>query len=175
MKTLAMNVVLVIVSLFLMLGCSSAPQVKDGDTVKVHYTGTLEDGTEFDSSAGKDPLQFVVGAGQMIGGFDEGVVGMLVGEKKTIILTPDEAYGYPADDRIMEVDKSQFPPEMELEVGMELAGPGGFPVKVQAIGDSSVTIDANHPLAGKTLTFELEVVEIVELDAAAEPATEGDG
>lgn len=167
MKAFAMNSVLVIVALVLVLGCSSTPVVKEGDKVKVHYTGTLEDGTEFDSSAGRDPLEFVVGSGQMIAGFDKGVVGMKVGEKKTITLTPEDAYGYPTEERVMEVDKSQFPADLQLEVGMELAGPGGFPVKVQAIGDSSVTIDANHPLAGKTLIFELELVEIVP------PATEG--
>jgi peptidylprolyl isomerase len=170
MKTVKIFVVAAIALLFILPGCSSPPQVKEGDTVKVHYTGTLDDGSEFDSSKGKDPLQFVVGAGQMIGGFDRGVLGMVVGEKKNITLTPDEAYGYPSEDRIMEVPKSQFPPDMELEVGMELAGPGGFPVKVQAIGDTAITIDANHPMAGKTLNFEIELVEIV-----APEATEGEG
>jgi len=161
MKTVISGSILILVSMFLMLGCSSAPMVKDGDTVKVHYTGTLEDGTQFDSSVGRDPIEFVVGSGQMIGGFDKGVVGMKVGEKKTITLTPEDAYGYPSDERIMEVEKSNFPPDLALEVGMELSGPGGFPVKVMAITDSIVTIDANHPMAGKTLTFELELVEIV--------------
>jgi peptidylprolyl isomerase len=170
MKTVTTLALLIMVSLFFMLGCSSAPQVKEGDTVKVHYTGTLEDGSQFDSSAGKDPLEFVVGAGQMIGGFDKGVVGMMVGEKKTINIPPDDAYGYPSEDRIMEVPKDQFPPELELEVGMELAGPGGFPVKVQEITEDAVTIDANHPLAGKTLIFELELVEIV---APEETESEG--
>lgn len=161
MKTVLLGSAVVFISLFLMLGCSSAPTVKEGDTVKVHYTGTLEDGSQFDSSQGKDPLEFVVGGGQMIAGFDKGVLGMTVGEKKSITLGPEDAYGYPSDERIMEVDKSNFPPDLQLEVGMELSGPGGFPVKVMEITDSAVTIDANHPLAGKTLIFELELVEII--------------
>jgi peptidylprolyl isomerase len=176
MKTAVLNAMLVIVSIFLVLGCSSEPQVKDGDTVKVHYKGTLEDGSVFDSSEGREPLQFVVGSGQMIAGFDKGVVGMMVGEKKTITLSPEEAYGYPNEQNVMEVDKSNFPPDMELEEGMQLMGPGGRPVTVKAISDSAVTIDANHPLAGKTLTFEIELMEISSGEAAEpEAASEGEG
>lgn len=179
MKVAAISAILILVSLFLVMGCSSPPQAKDGDTVRVHYTGTLEDGEQFDSSEGKDPLQFVVGSGQMIAGFDKGVVGMMVGEKKTITLTPDEAYGYPQDDRIQEIDRAQLPPDINPEAGMELMSPSGFPVKITAVSDSTVTIDANHPLAGKTLTFELELAEIVEpepeVEPEAEPATEGEG
>jgi len=165
MKAVLLGSVAVLVTMFLMLGCSSAPTAKDGDTVKVNYVGTLEDGTQFDSSEGREPLEFVVGAGQMIAGFDKGVVGMKVGDKKTITIAPEDAYGFPSDERIMEVDKSNFPPDLELEVGMELSGPGGYPVTVKEITDSAVTIDANHPLAGKTLTFELELVEIVPPDS----------
>ena len=141
-------------------GCSSTPTAKGGDTVKVNYTGKLDDGSVFDSSQGREPLQFVLGAGQMIAGFDQGVVGMKVGEKKTIILTPEQAYGLPSDERIMRVGKGQFPADLELTVGMQLQGPTGFPVTVKEIGADSVTIDTNHPLAGKTLTFEVEMMEI---------------
>ena len=175
MKTALLSAVLIMVSLFLVLGCSSAPQVKDGDTVKVHYKGTLEDGSVFDSSEGKDPLEFVVGSGQMIAGFDEGVVGMIIGETKTITLGPEDAYGYPNDQNIMEVDKTNFPPDMELEVGMQLMGPGGRPVTVKEITDDAVTIDANHPLAGKTLIFELELVEVTSSEAEAEPEADTEG
>jgi FKBP-type peptidyl-prolyl cis-trans isomerase 2 len=160
MKTFTLSAVLVLVSMFLVLGCSSTPKVKEGDKVQVNYVGTLDDGTVFDSSEGKAPLEFVVGGGQMIAGFDKAVLGMTVGEKKDITLTPDEAYGYPSDDRILEVDKSQFPPDLNLEVGMDLVGPGGFPVKVKEITDSSVMIDANHPLAGKTLHFAITLMAI---------------
>ncbi len=160
MKTFTLSAVLVLVSMFLVLGCSSTPKVKEGDKVQVNYVGTLDDGTVFDSSEGRAPLEFVVGGGQMIAGFDKAVIGMTAGEKKDITLTPDEAYGYPSDDRILEVDKSQFPPDLKLEVGMDLVGPGGFPVKVKDITDSAVVIDANHPLAGKTLHFAITLVAI---------------
>ena len=169
MKTALLSAVVVMVSLFLVLGCSSTPQVKEGDTVKVHYKGTLEDDSVFDTSEGRDPIEFVVGSGQMIAGFDEGVLGMIVGEKKTITLGPDDAYGYSNDQNIMEVDKTNFPPDMKLEVGMQLMGPGGRPVTVKEISDDAVTIDANHPLAGKTLTFELELVEVTSGEAQPQP------
>jgi peptidylprolyl isomerase len=168
MKITVFSAILIMVSLFLVLGCSSTPQVQNGDTVKVNYKGTLEDGTVFDSSEGREPLQFVVGGGNMIKGFDEGVVGMVIGEKKTITLSPEDAYGYPSEDRIMEVEKSNFPADLELEVGMELAGPGGMPVKVKEIQEDFVVIDANHPMAGKTLIFELEIMEIIPAEATAE-------
>jgi len=141
-------------------GCSSTPTAKSGDTVKVHYTGKMDNDSVFDSSQGREPLQFVIGAGQMIAGFDQGVVGMKVGDKKTITLTPEQAYGQPSDERIVRVGKGQFPPDLQLTVGMQLQGPTGFPVTVKEIGADSVTIDANHPLAGKTLTFEVELMEI---------------
>jgi len=162
MKAVMTILILSMTAMFFIVGCSSDPQVKEGDIVRVEYVGTLEDGSTFDSSEGRDPLQFTVGSGQMIPGFDKGVMGMKVGETKEITLAPEDAYGYPTDDRVMEVDKSQFPPDLELEEGMELVGPGGFPVKVKAISDSVVTIDANHPMAGKTLNFELTLVEIVD-------------
>jgi len=160
MKAAAGGIIVLTALIFVLSNCASAPKVKDGDTVKVHYVGRLEDGTVFDSSTAAQPLEFVVGSGSMIQGFDKGVVGMAVGESKTITLSPEDAYGNSREDRIMEVDRKQLPPDLNLIVGMELSGPGGFPVKVKAIADSSVTIDANHPLAGKTLVFDLKIVEV---------------
>jgi len=161
MKTVWKIAVTAAVSIAILMGCSGPDKVTDGNTIKVHYTGTLDDGTVFDSSRGREPLQFVVGAGQMIPGFDSAVVGMEVGEIRTFALAPEQAYGYPDDQRILMIPKTQFPEDMVLEEGMQLAGPGGMPVIVKAIGEDSVTIDANHPMAGKTLTFEVELMEIV--------------
>lgn len=160
MKVVAGGMIVLAALVFVLSNCASAPKVKDGDTVKVHYVGRLEDGTVFDSSTAAQPLEFVVGTGSMIQGFDKGVIGMAVGESKTITLPPEEAYGNAREDRIIDVDRKQFPPDLNLAVGMELNGPGGFPVKVKAIADSTVTIDANHPLAGKTLIFDLKLVEV---------------
>ncbi len=161
MKTVWKTAILATLSITVLMGCSGPDKVTEGDTVKVHYTGTLDDGSVFDSSRDRDPLQFQVGAGQMIPGFDSAVVGMVVGETKTFTLSPEQAYGMPSDQRIMKFPKSQFPEDMELMEGMQLAGPGGMPVTVKEIGEDTVTIDANHPMAGKNLTFEVELIEIV--------------
>jgi len=139
-------------------------QVKNGDTVKVHYHGKLTDGTTFDSSEGRDPLEFEVGAGMMIPGFDSGVLGMAVGEKKTINIPAEDAYGPVEDDRIMEFPKDRFPPDMNPEVGMALNMSDGqgnqFPVVIAEVKEDAVILDANHPLAGKELIFDIEMVEI---------------
>ena len=139
------------------------PEVTEGNTVKVHYTGRLDDGTEFDSSVGGEPLEFTIGQGQMIPGFERGVVGMELGETRTVIIAADQAYGIYRPEGVIEVERSQIPLP-DLEVGMQLQGPGpgGRPthMKVIELTDDKVKLDANHPLAGKDLTFEIEVVEI---------------
>jgi len=139
-------------------------KIKNGDTIKVHYTGKLDDGSVFDTSEGREPLQFEVGEGQVIEGFEEAVVGMNKGESKTIKIASDKGYGDCREDMFLKVDRGQIPPEIPLEVGLQLqvTGPGGQPaiVTVKEISDKSITLDANHPLAGKELTFEIEIVEI---------------
>jgi FKBP-type peptidyl-prolyl cis-trans isomerase 2 len=140
-------------------------QVKSGDKVKVHYHGKLTSGETFDSSEGRQPLEFEVGSGMVIKGFDDGVTGMKVGEKKTLNIPANEAYGEKQPEYIIEYPKAQFPPDMQLELGMELvmSNPGGqqFQVKVSEIKDEMIVLDANHPLAGEALIFEIELVEIV--------------
>ncbi len=142
-------------------------EAKEGSRVKVHYTGTLRDGTEFDSSEGRDPLEFTVGAGQMIAGFDAAVRGMAAGDTKTFELEPAEAYGEHREELVGEVPKDQLPEGMTVEVGQQLqmTQPNGAPlvVNVTEVGDESFKIDANHPLAGKELIFEIEIVEVAEL------------
>ncbi|MGC8750711.1 FKBP-type peptidyl-prolyl cis-trans isomerase [Hydrotalea sp.] len=139
-------------------------QVKKGDTVKVHYHGRLEDGTTFDSSQGREPLEFEVGSGMVIAGFDEGVTGMQIGEKKTIHIPASEAYGPVQQEMIMEFPKNRFPADLTPEVGMQLNMSNGqgqnFPVVIVELKDEVVVLDANHPLAGKDLIFDLELVEI---------------
>ena len=140
-------------------------QVKSGDVVRVHYTGTLEDGSQFDSSVGRAPLEFTVGAGQMIAGFDAGVVGMAVGEKKTILIDPDHGYGQKDPSAIIEFPSSNIPEGMTVEVGMKLNLQNQYgqpvPVVVMEVKEEVIVMDANHFLAGKDLTFEVEIVEIV--------------
>jgi len=139
-------------------------QVKSGDTVKVHYHGKLTDGTTFDSSEGREPLEFEVGSGSVIAGFDSGVTGMKVGEKKTINIPVDEAYGQKQEDLFMEFPRDRFPADVEPEVGMQLNMSNGagqnFPVIIREVTPDTVILDANHPLAGEDLTFDLELVEI---------------
>ena len=138
-------------------------QVKSGDKIKVHYHGKLNDGETFDSSEGRDPLEFEVGSGMVIKGFDDGVTGMSVGEKKTINIPFAEAYGPVNPEMIIEMPKDRFPEDMKLEVGMPLmmSDQQGqqFQVKIEEIKEEVVMLDANHALAGKDLT--LELVEIV--------------
>ena len=139
-------------------------KAEQNNTVKVHYTGKLDDGTVFDSSEGRDPLEFELGAGRVIPGFEAGVTGMEVGEKKTVVIPPDEAYG-PADDQLIQtIERSQIPDDIPMEEGLQLQSqtPDGqmMVVTVVSFDDDNVTLNANHPLAGKTLTFDLELVEI---------------
>ncbi len=139
-------------------------QAKKGDKVKVHYTGTLDDGTVFDSSNGGDPLEFQIGSGQVIEGFDEGVSGMQVGDKKTVLIPCAKAYGEVQNEMIMEVALEQVPPDLNPEVGMrlEVGGADGqlLQVTVAGLTDKVIVLDANPPLAGKDLTFALELVSI---------------
>lgn len=139
-------------------------KVKDGNTVKVHYTGTLKDGSVFDTSAEREPLEFKLGEGQLIPGFEKAVVGMEEGESTKIDIPVKEAYGEAREDLIINVPKDQLPDDVEPEVGMQLQvnQPDGqpVPVRIAEISDDELTLDANHPLAGKDLSFEIEVVEI---------------
>ena len=139
-------------------------QVKKGDTVKIHYHGKLTDGTTFDSSEGREPLEFEVGGGMVIPGFDAGVTGMVVGEKKTIHIPNAEAYGPKQEDMIMEFPKAQFSADMVAEVGMQLNMSNGsgqnFPVVIVEVREEVVILDANHPLAGEDLIFDLELVSV---------------
>lgn len=138
---------------------------KQGDTVRVHYTGQLNDGTEFDSSRGRDPLEFEVGSGQVIPGFESAVAGMAVGDSCTTTIAAENAYGPRREDLLVAVERSQLPSDMDIEVGQALQvrdqNDQPFVVHVASIGDDSVELDANHPLAGQDLTFEIELVEIV--------------
>lgn len=142
-------------------------QVKNGDTVSIHYTGTLDDGVTFDSSQGREPLQFEVGSGQIIPGLDKALPGMAVGEKKTVQVPCAEAYGPPQDDARQAIPREGIPDEITLERGaqLQMQTPEGqvVPVTVVDFDEASVTLDANHPLAGRDLTFDIEVVA---LDAA---------
>jgi peptidylprolyl isomerase len=138
-------------------------QAKSGDTVKVHYTGILEDGTQFDSSVGAEPLEVTLGEAQVIPGFEQGLEGMAIGEKKTIHIPVEEAYGEAHPSLIQEVERSDIPSEIELFVGAQLQaqGPNGpFMLMVTELAEKTVTLDGNHPLAGKALNFELELVGI---------------
>ena len=140
-------------------------QVKTGDKIKVHYHGRLTNGDTFDKSEGRAPLEFEVGSGMVIKGFDDGVKGMAVGEKKTIQIPFEEAYGPKSPDMIFEMPKDRFPKDMEIEAGMVLAMSDGqgqqLPVTVTEIKEDAVILDANHKLAGEDLVFDLELVEII--------------
>ncbi|XDA97200.1 peptidylprolyl isomerase [Sulfitobacter sp. LCG007] len=139
-------------------------QVKTGDTVAIHYTGSLSDGTTFDSSAGRDALEFTVGSGQIIPGLDSALPGMEVGEKKTVEVPCDEAYGQAKPEMRQDVPREGIPDNIPLELGtqLQMQTPDGqaMPVTVVGVNDATVTLDANHPLAGKDLTFDIEVVSI---------------
>ncbi len=140
-------------------------QVKHGDVVKVHYTGKLTNGEQFDSSVGKEPLEFTVGAGQMIQGFDAAMPGMNIGDKKTINIAPEHGYGEKSEDAIIEFPKENIPADMKLEPGMPLtlSNQQGQPVPVIVVEvkEGVIVLDANHFLAGQELVFDIELVEIV--------------
>ncbi|MEL7150173.1 MAG: peptidylprolyl isomerase [Pseudomonadota bacterium] len=138
---------------------------KSGDTVKIHYTGTLSDGSTFDSSEGRDPLEFTLGAGQVIPGFDKAVTGMSAGDSQTVNIPSGDAYGAHDPNGRQAFPRDQVPENVPLDIGtrLQLSGPQGQPIMVTVaeVSDTEVILDANHPLAGKDLTFEIELVEIV--------------
>lgn len=139
-------------------------QAKSGDNVKVHYHGRLTDGTTFDSSEGREPLEFEVGSGSVIAGFDQGIEGMSIGEKKTINIPVEQAYGPKDPGMIVEFPITNFPPDMKPEIGMHLNMTNGsgqvIPVVITGVEAETVILDANHPLAGQDLIFDIELVEI---------------
>lgn len=139
-------------------------KVKNNDTVKVHYTGTLTDGTIFDTSKDREPLEFTLGQGMLIPGFEKAVLDMEINQTVNCIIPSDEAYGDHNPEMVQEVPKTQLPADMEVSAGMQLMSrmPDGseFPVMVTEVTESHITVDANHPLAGQTLQFEITLVEI---------------
>lgn len=138
-------------------------QAKSGDTVQVHYTGRLEDGSVFDSSRGHDPLQFTLGSGDVIPGFEQAVLGMAPGDTRTVTIPSDQAYGPRRDELVIEIGRENFPPEVTPEVGQRLQmvqDDQAMVVMVTGVEEDTVTLDANHPLAGADLTFDLELVGI---------------
>lgn len=139
-------------------------QAKPGDTVKIHYTGKLEDGTVFDSSMNREPLEFTLNAGQVIPGFEKAVLGMSPGQSKTEKIPMDQAYGPYRDEMVIEVSRQVMPADLLPEVGqqLQLQQPTGqvIPVVITDVTDATVTLDANHPLAGEDLTFDIQLVEI---------------
>ena len=138
-------------------------QVKQGDKIRVHYTGRLEDGSEFDRSASDQPLEITVGENSVIEGFEQAVLGMTVGERKTVTIPPDQGYGPRRDEMMQEIDRSTIPEELELKLGARMEASGEetmLTLTVVEIGEKTVTLDANHPLAGKDLTFEIELLAI---------------
>jgi peptidylprolyl isomerase len=136
---------------------------KAGDTVSVHYTGRLENGTVFDSSSGRDPLQFRLGTGEVIAGFDEAVLGMTRGEERSVTIPADQAYGQHRDELLMVVSRSELPAEIQAEIGqqLQLSQDGeSFVVTITDVTEEDVVLDGNHPLAGEDLTFDLQLVDI---------------
>lgn len=139
-------------------------KVENGNTVAVHYTGTLNNGNQFDSSVGKEPLTFEIGSGQVIPGFESNIVGMTVGETKTFTLEPEDAYGPLATEAIQEVTRNRFPDDFEVKVGETVHGQTQegvpFSAKIVSEQNETITLDFNHPLAGQDLTFEVELLTI---------------
>ncbi len=139
--------------------------IKEGDTVKVHYTGKIENGTIFDSSKEREPLEFTIGEGKLIPGFEKAIVGMNVGDSNTVTIPSDEAYGEKRDDMVVDVNRDQIPEDIKPEVGQQLQiqqkDGDAIPVVITDVTDDAVKLDANHPLAGEDLTFEIEIVEVV--------------
>ncbi|WP_234572073.1 FKBP-type peptidyl-prolyl cis-trans isomerase [Rhodohalobacter sp. 614A] len=139
-------------------------KAKDGDTVKVHYTGTLENGEVFDTSKEREPLEFQLGQGQLIPGFEKAVIGMSEGDSTTVDIPSDEAYGEVREDLIINVPKNQLPDDVEPQIGMQLQvnqqNGQPIPVRITEIKNEELVLDANHPLAGKDLTFNIELLEV---------------
>eukprot|EP00943_MAST-04B_sp_MAST-4B-sp1_P001572 g1572.t1 len=158
---------------------SNTAVVEKNDEVSVEYTGTLASGEQFDSSAGREPLKFKAGQGLMIAGFDNGVLGMSVNEKKTVTLPPSEAYGEINPEATAKIPREQLSPELEVKVGLRLQAPNGQTAVITGFDDKEITLDTNHRLAGETLTFNIEVVGLTKASdlpqLRLETITEGDG
>ncbi|MFC1912547.1 FKBP-type peptidyl-prolyl cis-trans isomerase [Chloroflexota bacterium] len=150
---------LVLLVVMLITGCSGPELADIGDTVKVHYTGRLNDNTVFDTSVGSEPMEFTLGEGRLIPGFEQAVTGMQVGESKTVTIPVDEAYGQRRDDLIFEVERDKLPADIEPDVGMQLPTSQGV-ITIIEVSETTAKIDANHPLAGQDLTFDIELIEI---------------
>lgn len=157
-----------VLSIFAVIGYErqiEMAQAKNGDTVKVHYNGKLDTGFLFDTSEGSDPLQFKIGSGNLISGFEEALIGMSPGEKKTVHIPPEKGYGLYRDDRVIKIDKKDLPEDIVPAEGMtlEICASNGVmvPVQITEIEGSTITLDANHPLSEQTLIFEIELLEIV--------------
>jgi len=140
-------------------------EAKLGDTVKIHFTGKLQDETVIETSKDRDPLEFKIGDGNVIPGLEQGVIGMAAGDKKTIAISPQDAFGEPQEDLVVDINKSEFPKDVELAVGaylnIESSDGKEFKAKVVEIKEDTVTLDANHPLAGVTINYDVELLEIV--------------
>jgi peptidylprolyl isomerase len=150
--------IIIQLSVVLLCGCSPAT-AKTGDYVKVHYTLKLADGTVFDTSIGGEPIEFIMGQGKVLPAFEQAIIGMKVGESKTFTLTADQAYGQRSDGLIFFIGRDELPPDIVPEVGMQLSSNQGI-VTIVEVTDMSIKIDANHPLAGKELTFDIELIGI---------------
>lgn len=155
---------IVVILTALTIGCGEGKIAEDGDTASVHYTGTLSDGSQFDSSADREPLEFVLGAGNVISGFEEAVRGMKVGETKTVTLSPEEAYGPYYDELLIEFSRDELPEGFEPHAGqyLELTTGSGQTVQkpIVEVTETYIVVDVNHELAGKELTFEIELVQL---------------
>ncbi len=140
-------------------------QAKSGDTVKIHFTGKMQDDTVIETSQERGPLEFKIGEGDVLSGLEQGVIGMQTGDKKSITISPEEAFGQPREDLIVDLNKNEIPKGIKLAVGIHLsiqaADGQDFKVKVVDVKEDTVTLDANHPLAGATIIFDVELVEIV--------------
>ena len=159
-----LSLILAVVMLLTVSGCAPK-QAETGDTVRVHYTGRLQNGEIFDTSTGDEPLEFTLGQGQMITGFEQAVLGMQVGDNKTVTIPVDEAYGPRRDDLLLEVNRDDLPEDLEPEVGMLLQSSqpdGSITVfTITEVSDTTIKVDGNHRLAGQELTFDIELVEIM--------------
>ena len=139
-------------------------EAKVGDTVKIHFTGKLQDETVVETSKDRDPLEFTIGDGNVIPGLEQGVIGMAAGDKKTIAISPEDAFGQPQEDLVVDIKKSELPKDVELAAGaylnIESSNGKEFKAKVVEIKEDTVTLDANHPLAGVTINYDVELIEI---------------
>jgi len=163
--TKAVGYILILLAVFLSTaGCVGGSVAEEGDTVRVHYTGTLSDGTIFDSSIGREPLEFTIGAGGVIPGFNSAVLGMAVDETKTVTIPADEAYGQHRDDRLITIEREYFPDELaEVGTGVQVPMENGMIARgiVTSVNETAVILDLNHHLAGEDLTFEITLVQIL--------------